>query len=90
MGYAGPVSLWYNFPVEWFYTVLRDCIGIYVETVPVGAGAVFTFDKSFKLAYNMLNRRTVGQIKPGRRYSTTKSSALVYQTEGATFCVLRK
>ncbi len=41
MGYAGPVSLWYNFPVEWFYTVLRGCIGIYVETVPVGAGAVF-------------------------------------------------
>ena len=29
---------------------------IYVRTVPVGAGAVFTFDKSFKLAYNMLNR----------------------------------
>ena len=45
MGYAGPVSLWYNFPVEWFYTVLRDCIGIYVETVPVGAGAVLLLTK---------------------------------------------
>lgn len=45
MGYAGPVSLWYNFPVEWFYTVLRGCIGIYVETVPVGAGAVLLLTK---------------------------------------------
>ena len=33
----------------------------------------------------MLNRRTVGQIKPGRRYSTTKNSVLVYQAEGAIF-----
>jgi hypothetical protein len=53
MGYAGPVSLWYNFPVEWFYTVLRGCIGIYVETVPVGAGAVFLcFNKSTRFRRN--------------------------------------
>ena len=33
---------------------------IYVKAVPVGAGAVFTFDIQLDLEYNMLNR-TVGR-----------------------------
>ena len=34
--------------------------GYVCKAVPVGAGAVFMFDKYIHLTYNILNKRTVG------------------------------
>ena len=63
---------------------------VYLKGSGIGVPGHFQIvvEKSAFMAYNILNKRAESWMRPAAgKYDSTKSSALLYQSEGATFCV---
>ncbi len=57
-----------------YFWIYVDHLRMYLKAVPVGAGAVFLFDRFLKIGYNMFNKTAdkEGQGFPFRRYNVSK------------------